>query len=93
MSATCKCKNESPSLKFPTTHVDSSARLQIAEDGQLLYRILTELNKYNVEILANSSFNLSGDPTNYDLIDALMVGARSPLKYILTDFGLLKSKT
>ncbi len=92
MSATCKCKPKSPSLNFPTTHVDLSARLQIAEDGQLLFKVLTELESYGVEILANSSFNLSGDPTCYDLIDALMVGARSPLKYILTDFALLKAK-
>ncbi len=92
MSATCKCKENSPSLTFPTTHVDGTARLQILEEGQLLYEILTELEKYNIEILANSSLNLSGDPTCFDLIDALMVSARNPLKYILTDFALLESK-
>ena len=32
----------------------------------------------------------SGDPTCYDLIDGLMVCEVTPLKYLLTDYGLLK---
>ena len=85
-------KEGSEAIDFPTTHVDSTARLQIVLEGQFLFNILTELEKYKITILANSSFNLSGDPTCFDLIDALMVSARNPLEYILTDFGLLKSK-
>ena len=90
MTATCKCKENSVSLDFPTTHVDSTARLQIVQEGDFLYKILSELEEYNIEILANSSLNLSGDPTSFDLIDSLMVTACSPLKYMLTDFALLE---
>ncbi len=90
MSATCKCIKDSISLSFPTTHVDGTARLQIAEEGQLIYQLLTETEKLDVEILANSSLNLSGDPTCFDFIDALMISSRNPLKYILTDFALLE---
>ena len=92
MGSTCKCKLDSISNNFPTTHIDGTARLQIIEKGNLLYDLLSSLNKYNIEILANSSLNLSGDPTCYDLIDALMISVRSPLKYLITDFGLLESK-
>jgi len=91
MGATCKSKNDSIALTFPTTHVDGTSRIQIVQEGQVLYKILNELEQYNIEILANSSINLSGDPTCFDLIDTLMVSARTPLKYILTDFGLLES--
>ena len=51
---------------------------------------LNELEKFNIEILANSSLNLSGDPTCFDLIDSIMVSARTPLKYLVTDLGLLE---
>jgi carbamoyltransferase len=51
---------------------------------------LNELKKYNIEILANSSLNLSGDPTSFDLIDTLMISSRSPLEFIITDFGIIE---
>ena len=72
-------------------HFDGTARLQIAKEGQLLFEILNELEKMDIEIIANSSLNLSGDPTCFDLIDALMIAARNPLKYIITDFALLEA--
>ena len=46
-----------------------------------------------IEILANSSLNVSGDPTCFDLVDGLMVCSRTKLSYLLTDLGLLKRKT
>lgn len=92
MSATCKCKKDSVSNTFPTTHVDGTARLQIVEEGKVLDRILNKLVDCEIEILANSSLNVSGDPTCFDLIDGLMMCSRTPLKYILTDFGLLESR-
>ena len=53
--------------------------------------LLQELEPMGIEILANSSFNLSGDPTCYDLIDGLMVASLRPLKFIFTDIGLLRN--
>ena len=91
MSATCKCKDKSEAINFPTTHIDKTARIQIVENSQFLDRLLNELKRYNIEILANSSLNLSGDPTSFDLIDSFMISSRSPLEYLITDFGLLKS--
>ena len=90
MSATCKCITRSKSENFPTTHVDMSARIQIVEEGQFLDKLLNQLKRYNIEVLANSSLNLSGDPTSFDLIDALMMSSRSPLEFIITDFGVIE---
>ena len=92
MSATCKCIKDNISLEFPTTHVDGTARIQIVEKDSSLDKLLSKLETMNIEILANSSLNVSGDPTCFDLIDGLMVCARTPLRYLLTDFGLLTKK-
>ena len=91
MNATCKCKEDSISKDFPTTHVDGTARLQILEDNHFLSMILDYLKSDDIEILANSSLNVSGDPTCFDLIDGLLMCSLKPLKYLLTDFGLLES--
>ena len=92
MSATCKCIKGSISSEFPTTHVDGTARIQIVEKQSLLDQLLTKLEPMKIEILANSSLNLSGDPTCFDLIDGLMVFVRTPLRFLLTDIGLLAKK-
>ena len=93
MSATCKCLKDNISLKFPTTHVDGTARIQIVENNSSLDKLLSNLEPMGIEILANSSLNVSGDPTCFDLIDGLMVCSRTKLRYLLTDLGLLVSKT
>ncbi len=92
MSATCKCLKENVSLEFPTTHVDGTARIQIVEDNSSLDKLLSLLEPMGIEILANSSLNVSGDPTCFDLVDGLMVCSRTKLRYLLTDMGLLKRK-
>tara|TARA_Y100000991_G_scaffold193710_1_gene161911 strand:+ start:915 stop:2648 length:1734 start_codon:yes stop_codon:yes gene_type:complete len=92
MSATCKCVKNSPALEFPTTHIDGTARIQIVENDSSLDKLLSKLESMNVEILANSSLNVSGDPTCFDLIDGLMVCARTSLRYLLTDIGLITKK-
>ena len=93
MSATCKCLEDNVSLEFPTTHVDGTARIQIVENNSSLDKLLSILEPMGIEILANSSLNVSGDPTCFDLVDGLMVCARTKLSYLLTDLGLIKRKT
>ena len=93
MSATCKCLRGNVSLKFPTTHVDGTARIQIVENNSSLDKLFSKLEPLGIEILANSSLNVSGDPICFDLVDGLMVCSRTKLRYLLTDLGLLKRKT
>ena len=69
-----------------------TARIQIVENDSSLDKLLSKLEPMNIEVLANSSLNVSGDPTCFDLIDGLMVCSRTPLNYLLTDFGLLIKK-
>ena len=93
MSATCECLEDSDALDFPVTHVDGTARLQIAEEGSFIFSLLSKLSSYDIDILANSSLNVSGDPTCLDFFDGLLVGVNSKLKYLLTDYGLLEKKS
>ena len=93
MSATCQCLEDNISLEFPTTHVDGTARIQIVKNNSSLDKLLSILEPMGIEILANSSLNVSGDPTCFDLVDGLMVCSRTKLSYLLTDLGLLKRKT
>ena len=93
MSATCKCLKDNVSLKFPTTHVDGTARIQIIENNSSLDKLFSNLEPLGIDILANSSLNVSGDPTCFDIVDGLMVCSRTKLRYLLTDLGLLKRKT
>ena len=92
MSATCKCLEDNVSLEFPTTHVDGTVRIQIVENNSSLDKLLSILEPMGIEILANSSLNVSGDPTCFDLVDGLMVCSRTKLRYLLTDLGLIKRK-
>ncbi len=92
MTATCKCKKDSISLSFPTTHVDGTARIQIVEEETILWELLDKLIIEGIDIIANSSLNISGDPTCFDLIDGLMVCSITPLKYLLTDIGMIKKR-
>ncbi len=92
MNATCKCLANNISLSFPVTHVDGTARLQIVQEDDFLFKLLDILQPKDIDILANSSLNISGDPTAFDLIDGLMVCALSPLEYLLTDWGIFMKK-
>ena len=92
MNATCKCLKNSEALKFPVTHVDGTARLQIAKEKSFIFSLLSSLSPYNIDVLANSSLNVSGDPTSFDFIDGLLVCINSSLEYLLTDYGLLRKK-
>ena len=72
------------------THIDGTARIQIVENNSPIDKLFSKLEPLGIEILANSSLNVSGDPTCFDLVDGLMVCSRTKLCYLLTDIGLLK---
>ena len=62
------------------------------ENNSNLDKLFSNLEPLGIDILANSSLNVSGDPTCFDLFDGLMVCSRTKLRYLLTDLGLLKEK-
>ena len=50
------------------------------------------LNKHKIQVIANTSFNISSDPMVYDKEDAFLAIERMGIKYLLTETGLYKRK-
>ena len=73
-------------------HFDKSSRVQICEEESLLGKILMSLDKYKIQVIANTSFNISSDPMVYDKEDAFLAVERMGIKYLLTETGLYKRK-
>jgi carbamoyltransferase len=69
-------------------HVDGTCRIQTCNESQLLGKILKELSKRDIFVIANTSFNISSDPMVYSKEDALLSIERMQIKYLLTENGL-----
>ena len=55
-----------------------------------LYKLLENLEKNNLNIIINTSFNIAGDPIVFDYIDCYTNMKRMNLKYLVTDKGLFE---
>ncbi|MBD1135660.1 hypothetical protein IDH21_04595 [Pelagibacterales bacterium SAG-MED47] len=73
-------------------HKDNTARVQICDENHILGKILSKLKKNNIDVLANTSFNISSDPIVYSLEDAYLAIERMNIKYLLTENGMYKKK-
>ena len=73
-------------------HADNSSRVQICDENHLLGKILMNLKKHDIYLIANTSFNISSDPMVYDKEDAFLATERMNIKYLLTETGLFVKK-
>jgi carbamoyltransferase len=73
-------------------HIDNTTRIQICNETQLLGKILSNLIKFDIYLIANTSFNISSDPMVYDEIDAVVALHKMKIKYLLTENGLFRKK-
>ena len=48
----------------------------------LIYKLLTETEKYGVDILINTSFNSSAEPIVFDYIDCYVSMVKMSIKYL-----------
>ena len=92
MGATVEVKKNCINSIKGVVHVDNSSRVQICNENQLLGKLLKELRKKNIFILANTSFNISSDPMIYEKEDAFLAVKRMGIKYLLTETGLYETK-
>ena len=72
--------------EFPTTHIDKTARIQIADEGSLIDMIVTY--SHSLRVIANTSFNISSDPTIVRLLDSIVGISLMEVQYMLADSGL-----
>lgn len=88
MGAAVSVNKSSEAYNFPTTHVDKTARIQIADEGSLIDMIVTCSD--SLRVIANTSFNISSDPTIVRLLDSIVGISLMDIHYILTDSGLYR---
>ena len=86
MGAAVSVSRSSEAYDFPTTHIDKTARIQIADKGSLIDSIVTY--SQSLRVVANTSFNISSDPTIVGLLDSIVGISLMDVQYILTDSGL-----
>ena len=86
MGAAVSVHESSEAYEFPTTHIDKTARIQIADEGSLIDMIVTY--SHSLRVIANTSFNISSDPTIVRLLDSIVGISLMEVQYMLTDSGL-----
>ena len=83
MGLTVKAKKVTIKNYRGCVHIDGSSRLQVVKDKKLLiYKLLTETEKYGVDILINTSFNSSAEPIVFDYIDCYVSMVKMSIKYL-----------
>ena len=72
-------------------HSDGTARLQVV-DGKVsrISELLNAVEKLDINVLVNTSFNVAGDPIVFDIIDAYVNMKRMGVRWLLTDEGLME---
>ena len=85
MATTATPKSETSDSIKGVIHIDNTSRIQICNENSLLGKILMNLKKFNIELIANTSFNISSDPMVYDKEDAFLAVERMNIKYLLTE--------
>ena len=73
-------------------HNDNTARVQLCDEKHILGKILKRLEKDNIFLIANTSFNISSDPMVYSLEDAYLAAERMNIKHLLTENGIYTRK-
>ncbi len=73
-------------------HNDKTARIQLCDENHVLGKILKKLEKKNIFVIANTSFNISSDPMVYSLEDAYLAIERMNIKYLMTENGIYTKK-
>jgi carbamoyltransferase len=72
-------------------HSDGTSRLQVVDgNDSKISNLLDEVEKININVLVNTSFNVAGDPIVFDIMDAYVNMKRMGVRWLLTDKGLME---
>ena len=93
MGTLCEAKEELKNDYFSIIHTDNTCRTQVIEnENSFIFKLLKELEKNNIHILVNTSFNISKDPMVFDLIDVYTNMRRMNIDYVIMNDGIFKAK-
>lgn len=93
MGTLCVAKENLKKEYESIIHVDGTCRTQIINDDNFLINdLMKKMEMKGVDILVNTSFNISKDPVIFDLYDAFVNMKRMGIRFILMDDGLYEVK-
>jgi len=74
-------------------HNDNTCRTQIIDNNNsFMFKLLTKLSENNIDVLVNTSFNISKDPMVFDLFDVYVNMRRMSIEYVVMNTGIFKVK-
>ncbi len=91
MGTLCEGKKKLKEDYESIIHVDNTSRVQIIDQkNSLIFKLLKKLKEINIDILVNTSFNISKDPIVFDLFDVYINMRRMNIEYIMMNDGVFK---
>ena len=74
-------------------HTDNTCRTQIIDNkNSFIFKLLKKLSEDNIDILVNTSFNISKDPLVFDLFDVYANMRRMNIDFVIMNDGIFKVK-
>ena len=93
MGTLCEAKDFLKNDYDSIIHIDNTCRTQIIDDkNSFIYKLLKRLSDNNIDILVNTSFNISKDPMVFDLFDVYTNMRRMNIEYVIMNDGIFKIK-
>ena len=93
MGTLCEAKEELKNDYLSIIHTDNTCRTQVIDnENSFIFKLLKKLAENNVNMLVNTSFNISKDPMVFDLFDVYINMRRMSIKYVIMNSGIFKIK-
>jgi len=93
MGTLCEAKEELKNDYLAVIHNDNTCRAQVIDnENSFIFKLLKKLDDNNINILVNTSFNISKDPMVFDLFDVYTNMKRMKIEYVVMNNGIFKAK-
>ena len=93
MGTLCEAKEDLKNDYFSIIHTDNTCRAQVIDnENSFIFKLLKKLAENNINIIVNTSFNISKDPMVFDLFDVYTNMRRMNIEYIIMNEGIFKAK-
>ena len=93
MGSLCEAKEDLKIDYDSIIHTDNTCRTQIINNkNSFIFKLLKKLSENNINILVNTSFNISKDPMVFDLFDVYTNMKRMNIEYVVMNNGIFKVK-
>ena len=91
MGTLCEAKEKLKNDYSSIIHTDNTCRTQVIDnENSFIFKLLKKLDENNINILVNTSFNISKDPMVFDLFDVYTNMRRMNIEYVIMNNGIFK---